>query len=169
MAQDWSGKIVNDLGQADSAGRSMFNGLRSGAAAFGGAWAANVMNPVNNTADKVDEIGQSLGGFGGILGNIGANFLRFMFNPLTLIVGLLATSVSRLTEVENRSMNVSRAIGSGVTNLQQFDNTVSTLTDKWHHMGVRGEQVSGIITSMAQQMGSFSQVSNQAVGEITQL
>ena len=169
MSQDWSGKIVNDLGQADSQGRSFMNSMRSMAAAFGGAWAANVMNPVNNTADKIDEIGQSLGGFGGILGNIGANFLRFMFNPLTLIVGLLATAVSRMTEVENRSMNVQRAIGSGVSNLQGFDAAVGSLTDKWHHMGVRGDQITSIITQMGQSMGSFSQVSTEAVGQITQL
>ncbi len=169
MANDWSSKVVSDLGQADSAGRSMFNGLRSGAAAFGGAWAANVMNPVNNTADKVDEIGSSIGGFGGILGNIGANFLRFMFNPLTLIVGLLATAVSRIQEVENRSMNVQRAIGSTVPQLEAFTAQVGNLTDKWHHMGVRGEQITGIIQQMGNAMGSFSQVSTQAVAEITKL
>ncbi len=169
MATDWSGKMVNDLGQADSAGRSMFNGLRSGAAAFGGAWAANVMNPVNNTADKVDEIGNSLGGFGGILGTIGANFLRFMFNPLTLIVGLLATAISRMTEVENRAMNFQRAIGSGHASTERLTGTVQQLSDKWHHLGVRGEQVTGIIQQIGSAMGSFSQVSSDAVSQITRL
>ncbi len=169
MATDWSGKVVSDLGQADSAGRSMFNGLRSGAAAFGGAWTANVMNPVNNTADKIDEIGGALGGFGGILGSIGANFLRFMFNPLTMIVGLMATSISRMNELENRSMNTQRAIGSAVTNLQQFQAAVGAITDKYRGMGVSSEQVLGIITQMGQSMGSFSQVSTEAVGQISKL
>ena len=169
MATDFSGKIVNDLGQADSIGRSFMNSMRSGVAAFGGAWTANVMNPVNNTADKVDEIGQSLGGFGGILGTIGANFLRFMFNPLTLIVGLLATAVSRMTEVENRSMNVQRAIGSAVPSVESFKASVADLTDKYHHMGVRSEQITGIIQQMGNAMGSFSQVSTNAVRTITEL
>ncbi len=169
MGSDWSSKIVRDLGQADSAGRGMMNGLRSGAAAFGGAWTANVMSPVNNTADKIDEIGNSLGGFGGILGSIGANFLRFMFNPLTLIVGLLATAISRLNDVESRSMNTQRAIGSAVTNLQQFQTAVGGITDKYRGMGVTSDQVLGMITNMAQQMGSFSQVSTEAAQQIATL
>jgi len=169
MGSDWSSKIVSDLGQADSAGRNMMNGLRSGVAAFGGAWAANVMTPVNNTADKVAEIGNSLGGFGGILGGIGANFLRFMFNPLTLIVGLLATAISRLNDVESRSMNVQRSIGSAVTNLQQFQAAVGGITDKYRGMGVTSQQVLDLIQNMAQSMGSFSQVSTEAAMQISTL
>ena len=86
-----------------------------------------------------------------------------------MIVGLMATSISRMNELENRSMNTQRAIGSAVTNLQQFQAAVGAITDKYRGMGVSSEQVLGIITQMGQSMGSFSQVSTEAVGQISKL
>ena len=169
MAENFAGKIHEDLRQADSAGRSMFSGLRSGAAAFHGTWQSQVQTPVSNTVDKVQEIGEELGGIGGILSGIGASMLRFMFNPLTLVVGLLATAVKRLNETEANAMNTSRAFGSVQQGVSQFQAATQDLVDKWRHLGVNAEQVNGIISGISNSMRDTRQVSTAAVAEITQL
>ena len=169
MAENFAGKIHDDLRQADSAGRSMFSSLRSGAASFHGTWQSQVQTPISNTADKVQEISSELGGMTGVLAGIGASMLRFMFNPLTLVVGLLATAVKRLNETEANAMNTSRAFGSVQQGVSQFQASTQDLVDKWRHLGVNAEQVNGIISGIANSMRDTRQVSTAAVAEITQL
>jgi len=169
MAQNWTQGIVDGFGRAHAKGQAMWSSMSSGAAQAGGSINSHIVNPMKSAADVTQSVGDKLGGFGGIIGNIGASFLRFMFNPLTLIVGLMALAIKRMQDLDSRAVNVSRAIGSGQQGMQQFQATTSAVVDKWHHLGVRTESVTSIIQGIGESMRNMNMVSGQMVSQITQL
>ena len=195
MAQNWTRNITDGLSQAGNHAQSLMSTLSNGFVRAGGAVKSNVLEPMgkakdmaggvgqqmgnainsqarpamSSLADQTEQIGQSLGGFAGIISQIGGSLLRFMFNPLTLIVALIAAAVARLQEVENRAVNVQRALGAGQQNMSQFQAITQSTVDKWHHLGVRTEQVVGIIQSIGSSMRDMNMVSGQMVSQITQM
>jgi hypothetical protein len=169
MAQNWTAGIVAGFGKAHAKGQAMWSAMASGATKAGGAVRSHIVQPMGQAADMTEQVGQKLGGFGGIIGNIGGSFLRFMFNPLTLIVGLMALAIKRMTDLDSRAVNVSRAIGSGQQGMSQFQAITSSTVDKWHHLGVRTESVTTIIQGIGEAMRNMNMVSGQMVSQITQL
>jgi hypothetical protein len=169
MAQNWTAGIVDGFKTAHGYGQKMWSGMQSGSQKAGSSIRTNVVGPMDQAADLADDVGSKLGGFGGILGSIGAQFLRFMFNPLTLVVGLMALAIKRMTDLEGRAVNVSRSIGAGQQGMSGFVSTTTQLVDKWKHLGVETQSITSIITSIGESMRNFNSVSNQAVSTITQL
>ena len=168
MARNYVQDILGSLGQAEGSARRFTGTLNTG---LGQAKAGmdGLQSSAEGLADQMDQVGGQLGGFGGIISGIGASFLRFMFNPITMIVGLLATAVSRLNEMEKNAMNVARTLGHGQQNVSHFAAETQTLVDRFRHLGVSGENITSLTNQMGTSMSNMNMVSMRVVGEITKL